>query len=137
MKRAQRLAIASLLVGVVSVAGLHHGSAQQAAPTENKGITVKLLETVDLGPQFEALAGRQLRMRLITVEPGGVLGVHDHKDRPATDYVVQGAIVDHRGSDAKEYGAGTSLYEDKNTVHWVENKGTTPAILISADIFKP
>jgi quercetin dioxygenase-like cupin family protein len=76
-------------------------------------------------------------MRLITVEPGGVLGIHDHKDRPATDYILQGAIVDHRGSDAKEYGAGTSLYEDKNTVHWVENKGATPAIVISADIFKP
>jgi quercetin dioxygenase-like cupin family protein len=110
--------------------------AQQSPPTENKGITTKPLAAVDLGPQFEAMAGRQLRMRLITVEPGGVLGLHDHKDRPATDYIVQGTIVD-RGSDAKEYGPGTSLYEDKNTLHWVENKGTTAAIVISADIFKP
>ena len=137
MKRAQRLAMASVLTGVVFVAVLHSASAQQGVPTENKGITVKLLETIDLGPQFEAMAGRQLRMRLITVEPGGVFGIHDHKDRPATDYVVQGAVVDHRGSDAKEYRAGTSIQEDKNTVHWVENKGTTPAVLISADIFKP
>ena len=137
MNRAQKLGIAGVVVGVVFVAGLRGGLAQQAVPTENKGVAVKLLTAVDLGPQFEAMTGRQLRMRIITVEPGGVLGLHDHKDRPATDYIVQGAIVDHRGSEAKEYGVGTSLYEDKNTVHWVENKGTTPAIVISADIFKP
>src|SRR5437867_11817975 len=137
MNRAQELGIAGVVGGVVLVAGLHGGIAQQAVPTENKGIAIKVLAAVDLGPQFEAMAGRQLRMRIITVEPGGVFGIHDHKDRPATDYVVQGAVVDHRGSEAKEYGVGTSFYEDKNTVHWVENKGTTPAILVSADIFKP
>jgi quercetin dioxygenase-like cupin family protein len=137
MKRVQRLAVASVLTGVLFGAVLHSGSAQQGVPTENKGITVKVLEAIDLGPQFEAMAGRQLRLRLITIEPGGVFGIHDHKDRPATDYVLQGAIVDHRGSNAKEYGAGTSINEDKNTVHWVENKGTAPAVLVSADIFKP
>jgi quercetin dioxygenase-like cupin family protein len=137
MNRGQKVGIAGVIVAIAATVGLPGGSAQPAAPTENKGITVKLLEAVDLGPQFEAMTGRQLRMRIITVEPGGVLGIHDHKDRPATDYIVQGTIVDHRGNDAKTYGAGTSLYEDKNTVHWVENKGTTPAIVISADIFKP
>ena len=137
MNKPQKFATIGIIVAAASVIGLKGGSAQPAAPTETKGVNIKMLEGVELGPQFEAMAGRQLRMRLITVEPGGVLGLHEHKDRPATDYVIQGAIVDHRGSDAKEYSAGMSLYEDKNTVHWVENKGTTPAILISADIFKP
>jgi quercetin dioxygenase-like cupin family protein len=137
MKITRKFVIAGIAGGIAVFAGLHGGLAQQAAPTETKGVTVKVLEAAELGPQFEAMAGRQLRMRLVTVEPGGILGIHDHKDRPATDYVVQGAIVDHRGSDAKEYGPGTSINEDKNTVHWVENKGTMPAILISADIFKP
>ena len=28
-------------------------------------------------------AGRQLRMRMVTIDPGGVFGpIHDHKDRP-------------------------------------------------------
>lgn len=137
MNKPQKCGIVGIVVTVACVVGLNGGFAQPAAPTETKGVNIKMLEGVELGPQFEAMAGRQLRMRLITVEPGGVLGLHEHKDRPATDYVIQGAIVDHRGSDAKEYRAGMSLYEDKNTVHWVENKGTTPAILISADIFKP
>ena len=40
---------------------------------ETKGVTVKLLTTVDLGPEIEGMAGRQLRMRMVTIEPGGVI----------------------------------------------------------------
>jgi hypothetical protein len=41
-------------------------SNEQVAP-ETKGVTVKLLATVDLGPEIEGMAGRQLRMRLVTI----------------------------------------------------------------------
>ena len=59
----------------------------QMAP-ETKGVTVKLLATVDLGPEIEGMAGRQLRMRMVTIEPGGVFGpIHDHRDRPGTVYI--------------------------------------------------
>ena len=34
---------------------------ERAAP-ETKGVSVELLATVDLGPEIEGLAGRQLRM---------------------------------------------------------------------------
>ena len=62
-------------------------SNEQVAP-ETKGVTVKLLATVDLGPEIEGMAGRQLRMRIVTIEPGGVFGpLHDHKDRPGTVYI--------------------------------------------------
>ena len=55
---------------------------EQAVP-ETKGVTVKLLAALDLGPEIEGMAGRQLRMRMVTIEPGGVFGpIHDHKDRP-------------------------------------------------------
>jgi quercetin dioxygenase-like cupin family protein len=73
---------------------------------------------------------------LITVEPGGVLGLHDHEDRPAIDYVKQGTLTDHRRADAKDCGPGTSIFETTQVVHWVENKGTTPAVVVSADILK-
>ena len=46
-------------------------SNEQAAP-ETKGVTVKLLAALDLGPEIEGMAGRQLRMRLVTfAEPNG------------------------------------------------------------------
>ena len=74
-------------------------SNEQVAP-ETKGITVKLLATVDLGPEIEGMAGRQLRMRMVTFEPGGVFGpIHDHKGRPGTVYILQGTITDHRNGD--------------------------------------
>ncbi len=54
---------------------------------ETKGVAVKLLAAVDLDPEIEGMVGRQRRMRMVTVEPGGVFGpIHDHKDRPGTVY---------------------------------------------------
>jgi quercetin dioxygenase-like cupin family protein len=104
---------------------------------ETKGVTVKLLSTVDLGPEIEGMAGRQLRMRMVTIEPGGVLGpVHDHKGRPGVVYILQGTITDHRNGVARDYGPGLGWPEDRNTTHWLENRGTTTAVEISVDIFK-
>ena len=68
-------------------------SNKQVAP-ETKGVTSKLLTAVDLGPEIEGMAGRQLRMRMVTIEPGGVFGpIHDHKDRPGIVYILQGTIT--------------------------------------------
>jgi len=109
---------------------------EQEAP-ETKGVTTELLATVDLGPEIEGMAGRELRMRMVTIEPGGVLGpVHDHVDRPGVVYILQGTITDHRDGVATEYGPGVGWPEDARTLHWLENKGTTPAVEISIDIFK-
>ena len=101
---------------------------------ETKGVTTELLATIDLGPEI-GLEGRQLRMRKVTIEPGGVFGpVHDHKGRPGTVYVLQGTITDHRDGVATEYGPGVGWPEDRDTTHWLENRGTVPAVEISVDI---
>jgi quercetin dioxygenase-like cupin family protein len=109
----------------------------EQAARETKGVTVKPLAAIDLGPEIEGMAGRQLRMRMVTFEPGGVFGpVHNHKDRPGVVYILQGTITDHRDGVAKEYGPGVGWPEDKNTTHWLENRGTTPAVEISVDIVR-
>jgi quercetin dioxygenase-like cupin family protein len=109
---------------------------EQAAP-ETKGVTVELLAALDLGPEIEGMAGRQLRMRMVTIEPGGVFGpIHDHNDRPGMVYILQGTITDHRNGVATEYGPGVGWPEDRNTTHWLENRGTTPAVEISVDIVR-
>ena len=60
----------------------------QAAP-ETKGVTVQPLATVDLGPEIEGMAGRQLRMRMVTMEPGGVFGpVHTRRAAASPDDAV-------------------------------------------------
>ena len=109
-------------------------SNEQAAP-ETRGVTVKLLAAVDLGAEIEGMEGRQLRMRMVTIEPGGVFGpIHDHKGRPGTVYILQGTITDHRNGVATDYGPGVGWPEDRNTTHWLENRGTIPAVEISVDI---
>jgi quercetin dioxygenase-like cupin family protein len=104
---------------------------------ETRGVQVKLLAAVELGPEIEGMTARQLRMRMVTIEPGGVFGpTHDHVDRPGIVYILQGTITDHRGGVATAYGPGVGWPEDRNTTHWLENRGTTPAVEISVAIVK-
>ena len=109
-------------------------SSEQVAPDTN-GVAVKVLTTVDLAREIEGLAGRQLRMRIVTIEPGGIFGpIHDHRGRPGIVYVLQGTITDHRNGVATDYGPGVGWPEDRNTTHWLENRGAIPALEISVDI---
>lgn len=111
-------------------------SKEPPAP-KNHGVTVQLLATLDLGPEIEGMAGRELRMRLVTFEPGAVFGpLHDHKDRPGMVYVLEGSITDHRDGVVTEYGPGAGWPEDKGTLHWLENRGTTRAVEVSVDVVR-
>jgi quercetin dioxygenase-like cupin family protein len=111
-------------------------SDEQVAP-ETKGVTAEVLATVDLGPEIEGMAGRQLRLRMFRFEPGAVFGpLHDHKDRPGIVYILQGHITDHRDGVATDYGPGVGWPEDRSTNHWLENRGTEPAVEISVDIVR-
>jgi quercetin dioxygenase-like cupin family protein len=111
-------------------------SNDEAVP-ETRGVTAELLATVDLGAEIEGMAGRQFRMRMFTFEPGAVFGpMHDHKDRPGIVYILQGTITDHRDGAAIDYGPGVGWPEDRNTTHWLENRGTLPAVEISVDIVR-
>ena len=102
---------------------------------ETRGVTAELLGTVDLGPEIEGMAGRALRMRRFTIEPGGIFGpLHDHVGRPGIVLILAGTITDHRNGVATDYGPGVGWPEDRDTLHWLENRGTTPAVEISVDI---
>jgi quercetin dioxygenase-like cupin family protein len=109
---------------------------EQTAP-ETQGVTSELLSTLDLGPEIDGMTGRQLRMRLFTFEPGAVFGpTHDHKDRPGIVYILKGTITDHRDGVATDYGPGVGWPEDRNTMHWLENRGTAAAMEISVDVVR-
>ena len=108
----------------------------ETAPT-TKGVVVTELARVDLAGEIEGMEGHVLRMRMVTIEPGGVFGpIHDHKGRPGIVYVLQGTITDHRDGVATEYGPGVGWPEDRNTLHWLENRGASAAIEISVDIVR-
>lgn len=107
----------------------------EATAPETRGVSVQQLSSVDLGPEIPGMAGRRLRMRMVTIEPGGVFGpVHDHVGRPGTVYVLQGTITDHRDGVDTDYGPGVGWPEDRDTLHWLENRGSETAVEISVDV---
>lgn len=110
---------------------------KQGLLPETRGVTVQALAALDLGPEIEDMSGRQLRMRMVTIAPGSVFGpLHDHVDRPGVVYILQGTITDHRNGVTTDYGPGAGWPEDRNTTHWLENRGATTAVEISVDIVR-
>lgn len=76
-------------------------------------------------------------MRKITLEPGGVLGKHSHKDRPTVSYFLQGEVTYHPdGKPEVTVHPGEGFAEGKETTHWAENRGSVPAVWIAVDIPK-
>jgi len=108
------------------------------APKDNKGYTTSKTAVVDLGPEFPGMEGRQLRFRLLTVEPGGHIGLHNHKERPAVVYFLQGTdtVIRDDGT-SQTFKAGDVTGEPGTTIHWHRNDGQDAVIFVTADIFKP
>jgi quercetin dioxygenase-like cupin family protein len=106
------------------------------APKDNKGFTSSKATVVDLGPEFNGMMGRQLRLRVLTIEPGGYIGLHSHKDRPAVVYFLQGTdtVIRDDGT-SQTFHPGDTTGETGATVHWHRNDGNDSVILITADIF--
>jgi quercetin dioxygenase-like cupin family protein len=138
MDRKSAFGVAAGILGVVFVFGIGVAVGQQSAPTETKGVKISPPTSLDLGSQIDGVAGRQLRLRVVTLEPGGVVGIHSHNGRPGVAYVLQGTLTEHReGRGAKEWHEGESWTEDKDTTHWAENKGDKPVVVLAVDVFKP
>jgi len=125
------LVASSLALGFA--AGLAAG--QMKPPAENKGLGAEALRSLDLTQEIDSVKGRPLRMRRITLAPGGVIGLHSHKDRPAVSYFLQGEVTYHQeGRPDVVVRTGEGFAEGKATTHWAENRGVVPAVWIAVDI---
>ena len=130
---------AMTMLAILAIGGALDMAAAQQAPTENKGVKPEVLSGFALGKQgLDDFSQRQMRMRRITIEPGGVVGFHSHKDRPTLSYIVKGALTEHRkGSSDRTYKAGEAIIEGTDVDHWAENASSTePVVIISVDLFK-
>lgn len=125
----------ALVLGFAAAFGLGAAVGQQA-PTENKGVKVEKSAVLELTEEIDGVQGRQLRLRVITLEPGGVVGVHTHNGRPGAAYVLSGTLTEHRGDQAIDRKAGDVWVEGKDVTHWAENKGTEPVVVVASDVFK-
>jgi quercetin dioxygenase-like cupin family protein len=118
-----------------TAASLTLALAQMAPPAENLGVAAKIIGTVPLTGEIDSVQGRQLRMRVVTLAPGGVFAQHSHKDRPSVEFVLKGSATEFRGDAKKEYREGDSVLADKNTLHWWRNDGKEPAVFVAVDVF--
>ena len=135
MRRQYVAMFASVGALLAFAAGYALGQAQP--PAGNQGLSAEALQSLDLTEEIESTKGRPLRMRKITLQPGGVIGLHTHKDRPAVSYFLQGEVTYHQEGKADVVvGPGRGFAEGKATTHWAENRGTVPAMWIAVDIPK-
>jgi len=69
-----------------------------------------------------------------------LLGVVDDMVRPERSdrvHVPRAAHAGHfRSEDLADYGPGVDWPEDRNTLHWLENRGTVAALEISVDVVR-
>jgi quercetin dioxygenase-like cupin family protein len=105
---------------------------------EPKAVTDTVLSALKLGQQYPEFNGRELRIRRLVVQPGGIVPWHAHPDRPANIYIVEGQVTEYRSTCAVPivHKAGEVASEFGNLAHWWKNTGKKPAVLISADLFR-
>jgi quercetin dioxygenase-like cupin family protein len=116
--------------------GKEMANALTGAPTMPKDVTDTVIGSIDLGKEIGA-QGRLLRTRRLVVQPGGIVPMHSHKDRPALIITVSGQITEHRSSCSMPivHHAGEIAREADGISHWWINEGTEPAVLLSSDVF--
>jgi quercetin dioxygenase-like cupin family protein len=105
------------------------------APTMPSNVTDTLIGSVDLTKEI-GVADRDLRMRRLVVQPGGIVPMHSHVGRPALIIVVSGAVTEYRSSCKVgiDHAAGEISSESDGISHWWRNNGKVPAVLLSADV---
>ena len=108
-------------------------------PSAPTGVDDKIIASIDLSPLGSGLSGRKMRMRKLTIQPGGIVPWHSHEARPANIYVISGSITEYRSTCSVpiEHKAGDVTAEFGPLAHWWKNNTDKPTVLISADILPP
>ena len=130
-----RRGCAVALMGALLVASVLPTVAQGPKPQETKGVSIDETTVLGIAPQIPQFKGFGLRLRKVTVEPGGVIAHHSHAERPIVVYIMSGELTEYRDDgQVITHRAGEQWTEGADVAHWSENRGQVPAVLIGADI---
>ena len=141
---AAAVAVSAIIVGFTGTASAGEcpadkvmAGATQAGATEPLKVSDTVIASIDL--KDYASPGRQLRMRRLEIQKGGVVPWHEHNTRPANIYVVSGTVTEYRSNCAVPivHKPGDVIAEHGDIAHWWKNTGKTKAVLLSADILPP
>ncbi|MGL4279912.1 MAG: cupin domain-containing protein [Albidovulum sp.] len=100
------------------------------------GVTDEVLAMLPLGDTSLKLDDRVMRVRRLTIEPGGIVPWHSHADRPALIMTTKGVINEYASTCAApiEHKAGEVGTELPATSHWWKNLSGETVELLSFDI---
>ena len=108
----------------------------QGAATAPVGVVDTELASIELAKENVKLDQRRLRLRHMTIAPGGIVPLHSHEDRPALIMVNAGEIYEHSSKCAVPilHKAGEVAREFMGTKHWWKNTGSVAVDLTIGDI---
>jgi len=106
------------------------------AATAPVGVVDTELASIDLAKENVKLDQRRLRLRQMTIMPGGIVPLHSHEDRPALIMVNSGEVYEYSSKCAVPilHKAGETARESLGIKHWWKNTGSVPVNLTIADI---
>lgn len=115
--------------------GQETANALTGAPTMPSMVTDDVIGAVDLAKEIN-VDNRDLRLRRLVIQPGGIVPLHSHAGRPALIITVKGEVSEYRSSCAVPivHKAGEVSMESGGISHWWKNTGKVPAELLSADV---
>ena len=133
---AASLAVAAAAHAGECPAGKAASNALADAPSAPIGVTDTELASIDLSKENVKLDQRRLRLRHMTIAPGGIVPLHSHEDRPALIMVNSGEIYENSSKCAVAilHKAGDVAREYLGTKHWWKNSGRQPVELTIGDI---
>jgi quercetin dioxygenase-like cupin family protein len=101
-----------------------------------KGVSDTVLAAIDLAQEPAQIADRNLRLRKLVIQPGGIVPWHSHGDRPAIIYIIKGEVTEYASNCAVPilHKAGDVTRETHVTSHWWKNTGRETVELLSADV---
>jgi quercetin dioxygenase-like cupin family protein len=104
----------------------------------NKSITDTITAVIDVTKPPVNIKDRSFRLRMLTIQPGGIVPWHRHADRPAIAYLLEGEITEYASNCAVPvtHTAGDVIVETPNLSHWWKNLSDKKAVIISGDLLK-
>ncbi len=149
-------AISTLSIGLVVGLNAPTILAAVSGPTEHKGIEVGILQELseETLKATIGLEGYTMRMRYVTVEPGGQIAEHSHAGRPGIVSVVDGELIEGKPAGETTYAHDSVMTfaqvyqeaskgetyetfpETEDTIHWIFNRSDKSATALVCDLAK-
>lgn len=135
------VALATLTAGCAGAVGFVNNAKTVEGfegPARAKGMKFEPLAAVPLAGRCDGLDDRVMRARVWTIEPGGVIPVHTHRNRPAFVYALSGSVLEYRNTldEPHRLNAGELSAEGLGVVHYWRNDGDVPAHLYAVDLYQ-